>query len=160
MHGAPQKEHEWLMRLVGDWTFEGEGISDPGQPPHKIGGSETARSIGGMWLQIEGHVPGGSEGPDMTSQITLGYDPAKGRFVGSFIASVMNMMWLYEGQLDADGKVLTLDARGPTMTGGWTDYQDIFTQVDADHWRLTSRIKGEDGSWTQFMSSDHRRVKA
>lgn len=161
MHGAPQKEHEWLMQLIGDWSYEGEGVGAPDQPPQKMSGSENVRSLGGMWLQIEGRMPG-EGGQDMISIITLGYDPAKQRYVGSFIASVMNMMWLYEGQLDESGKVLTLDARGPVFgdEAKWTDYQDIISLVDADHWRLTSRIKGEDGNWTQFMSSDHRRVKA
>lgn len=160
MHGEPQKEHLWLQQLLGAWTYEGEGFAGPDQPPEKMSGSETVRTLGGLWIQIEGRAPGPG-GAEMSSIITLGYDPAKQSYVGSFIASVMTMMWLYEGQLDESGKVLTLDARGPVfgVEGKWADYQDIVTIVDRDHWRLSSQVKGDDGKWTQFMSSEHRRVK-
>ncbi len=161
MHGEPQKEHLWLQQLLGAWTYEGESFAGPDQPPEKMSGSETVRTLGGLWIQIEGRTPG-PDGAEMSSIITLGYDPAKQSYVGSFIASVMTMMWLYEGQLDESGKVLTLDARGPVfgVEGKWADYQDIVTIVDRDHWRLSSQVKGDDGRWTPFMSSDHHRVKA
>ena len=32
---------------------------------------------------------------------TLGYDPAKKKYVGTFIASVMTHLWIYSGSLDA-----------------------------------------------------------
>jgi len=28
----PQKEHEWLQRLVGEWTYESECSMEPGKP--------------------------------------------------------------------------------------------------------------------------------
>lgn len=31
----PQKEHEWLNKLVGNWTFEAECFMGPGQPTMK-----------------------------------------------------------------------------------------------------------------------------
>jgi hypothetical protein len=49
--------------------------------------------------------------------MTLGYDPAKKRFVGSFVASMMTFLWLYDGELDAAQKVLKLDAEGPSFAG-------------------------------------------
>ena len=74
----------------------------------------------------------------MKSIITLGYDPAKQRFVGSFIASCMTHLWPYEGTLDATGKVLTLDSEGPSFSGDGTTvkYQDIVEIVDDDNWML------------------------
>lgn len=75
--------------------------------------------------------------------MTLGFDPAKGRFVGSFIASMMSMMWLYEGSLDAEGKSLVLDTEGPSMTGdgSMAKYQDVITFLSPDHRTLTSRAR-------------------
>src|SRR5262249_30739426 len=114
MKTEPQQEHHWLEKLVGEWTFESEAIMGPGQPPVKSRGTETVRSIGGLWVQCEGQgeMPGG--GP-VTSVITLGYDPVKSRFVGTFIASMMANLWVYEGRLDAAAKVLTLDVEGPSF---------------------------------------------
>jgi hypothetical protein len=158
MNAKPTKEHLWLQRLVGDWTFDGECLMGPDQPPMKSSGKCTTRSLGGFWTLNEGtgEMPGGGEA---TSIITLGYDPAKGKFVGSFVASMMTHMWLYEGSLDASGKVLTLDAEGPSMTGdGMAKYQDIVTVENDNHWILSSQMQGPDGNWIKFMSAHYRRV--
>ena len=46
--------------------------------------------------------------------MTLGYDPAKKRFVGTWVGSMMAHLWVYEGSMDAEEKVLTLSAEGPS----------------------------------------------
>jgi hypothetical protein len=163
MKAEPQKEHQWLHKLVGDWTFEGECSMGPGQPPMKNAGVESVRSLGGLWTVGEGHgeLPDGS-GP-ATSIMTLGYDPQKGCFVGSFVASMMSHLWIYEnGTLDATGKVLTLDARGPSFSGDGAiaDYQDIIAWMSDDQRTLSSRMRGEDGSWGPvFMTAHYRRKR-
>lgn len=156
----PQKEHAWLQNLVGEWTSEMECVMGPDQPPIKNKGIESVRSIGGLWTMGEGsgEMPDGNK---MTSMMTLGYDPQKQRFVGTFIASMMTHMWVYEGTLDAAGKVLTLDTEGPGMSGDgkMMKYKDIITFVDNDHRILTSRVQSDDGQWTEFMTAHYRRKK-
>ncbi|HYJ57972.1 MAG TPA: DUF1579 domain-containing protein [Methyloceanibacter sp.] len=160
MKADVQKEHLWLQRLEGDWTFEAECVMGPDQPPAKSRGIYTARSLGGLWTLLEGE----GESPDgslVKSIITLGYDPAKQRFVGSFIASCMTHLWPYEGTLDATGKVLTLDSEGPSFSGDGSlaKYQDIVEIVDDDHWILRSRAPGEDGKWIEFMTAHYSRKR-
>jgi hypothetical protein len=156
MNAEPQKEHRWLGKLVGEWTYESEAVMGPGQPPVKSRGTEAVRSIGGVWVQGEGQgeMPGGSPA---TMIITLGYDPAKKRFVGTFIGSMMTHMWLYDGQLDGD--VLTLDAEGPSFTdpNKTAKYQDILEIVSDDHRILSSQVQGDDGRWQRFMTAHYRR---
>lgn len=41
----PQKEHQWLHQLVGEWTYETECVMGPDKPPAKFKGSETILSI-------------------------------------------------------------------------------------------------------------------
>jgi hypothetical protein len=160
MMAEPTKEHRWLTRLVGEWDFEGECMMGPDQPPMKSGGRGSIRSLGGLWILNEGsgEMPGGGE---MKSIITLGYDPTKGKFVGTFIASMMTHLWNYEGSLDASGKVLTLDAEGPSMAGdgGMANYQDIVTVENDNHWILSSQMQGPDGQWMKFMTAHYRRRK-
>ncbi len=95
----------------------------------------------------------------MKSLITLGFDRAKGKFVGSFVASMMTHMWPYEGTLEGD--VLTLDSHGPSLIGdGSTQpYQDVVEIVDDDHWILRSRAPGPDGQWFEFMTAHYRRQR-
>lgn len=53
MKAEAQKEHEWLHKLVGEWSFEGECGMGPDQPPMKSTGSETVRSLGGLWTSAK-----------------------------------------------------------------------------------------------------------
>jgi hypothetical protein len=159
MKADVQKEHLWLQKLNGNWSFEGECMMGADQPSQKSTGSCKIHSLGGLWTLAEGE----GEGPDGTpvkSIITLGYDPAKKRFVGSFIASCMTHLWTYDGTLDKTGKVLTLDTEGPNFSGdgSMSKYQDIIEIVDDNHWILRSRAPGEDGKWVQFMEGHYRRV--
>ena len=153
----PQKEHQWLQRLVGEWTVEGECSMGQDQPPMKTTGRETVRSFGGLWTIGEGtgDMPDGS----CDSIMTLGYDLQRNRFVGTFVAAAMTHLWLYNGTLDDAGKVLTLDSEGPSFAGDGTmaKYQDIIEFHSEDHRTLSSQFLGPDGKWVPFMKAHYRR---
>jgi hypothetical protein len=160
MHVQPQSEHRWLQRLVGEWTFETEAVMGPGQPTHKHSGEESVRALGDVWVLCEGRgeMPGGGVGLTI---MTLGYDAAKKRFVGTFIGSMMTNLWVYDGQLDPAGRVLTLDTEGPSFTaeGKLTQYKDCIEFRSDDHRVLTSQALGEDGQWRQFMTANYWRKR-
>ena len=160
MNATPQKEHRWLEKLVGEWTSEAEAVMEPGKPPETCRGTESVRSLGGLWIVAEGkgEMPGG--GP-ATMVLTLGYDPQKKRYVGTWIGSMMTYLWVYDGSLDAAEKVLTLNAEGPNMMaeGKMAKYQDRIEMKSDDHRVLTSHLLGEDGTWHQFMTAHYRRKK-
>ena len=116
------------------------------------------RSLQGMWLISEGCGESSEEGP-WSSIMTLGYDPALGRYVGTFVGSMMSNVWMYQGKLDASGKRLVLDTTGPSFDGsGPCNYRDAIEPVDADTWLLNSEMQNDDGSWTQFMHGKHSRA--
>jgi hypothetical protein len=160
MMAKPQKEHEWLQKLVGDWTMEAEASMGPDKPAEKTRGTESVRSLGGLWYLAEGQgeMPGG--GP-ATMLMTLGYDPQKQRYGGTWIGSMMTHLWVYDGELDAAGKMLTLNADGPSMAaeGKMTKYRDVIEFKSDDHRVLTSHLLGDDGQWHQFMTAHYRRRK-
>jgi hypothetical protein len=160
MKAEPQKEHDWLQKLVGEWTYEGEAMMGPGKPPEKFKGSESVRSVGGVWVLCEGRgeMPGGEMA---TTLMTLGYDPQKKRYVGTWIGSMMTYLWLYDGSLDAAEKTLTLNADGPSMAGDGklAKYKDAIEIKSDDHRVLTSHLLGDDGEWRGFMTAHYRRKK-
>src|SRR5215207_9489606 len=92
MKSEPQEEHAWLKKLVGDWTYEGECVMGPDQPPSKSGGVETVRMLGDFWMVAdgEGEMPGGGAAKMV---MTLGFDPGKSRFVGSWYGTMMPVMY-------------------------------------------------------------------
>lgn len=160
MNAEPQAEHRWLQQLVGEWTFETEATMGPDQPQMKSQGTETVRAIGELWVQGEGRgeMPGGGMA---TMILTLGYDPKKKRFVGTWIGSMMTHLWIYDGERDASGRVLTLNAEGPDMAtaGKMARYRDVVEILSEDHRMLTSHMLGDDGNWQPFMKAHYRRKK-
>ncbi|POR50428.1 DUF1579 domain-containing protein [Bosea psychrotolerans] len=159
MKAEPQKEHEWLAELVGEWATEMDCSMGPDQPRQTFKGTESVRSLGGLWTLGEGRgeMPDGCTGRTL---MTLGFDPAKGRFVGSFIGSMMTHQWLYDGALDETGTALVLDSEGPAMSGdgSLSAYRDIMTIVSPDHRILTSSVPDGNGGWTEFMTARYRRT--
>ena len=153
----PLAEHKWLEQLVGEWEWEMEAMMGPDQPPVKHTGTDSVRSLT-VWVQCHGShaMPDGGEAKTV---MTLGFDTTKKKFVGTFIGSMMTHLWTYEGELDAAGKVLTLDADGPSFTDPTktTKYQDKIEVVSPDHRILTSQALGGDGQWVQFMTAHYRR---
>lgn len=152
------KEHKWLQQFVGQWSFETECMMGPGGESMKSTGTVAFRGLGELWLVGE-HNGKDPMGDDVISLMSIGYDPAQKCFVGTFIASCMTHMWIYEKGV-LDGNVLTLNAKGPNMMkpGEMSDYQDIVEYISADHHTLKSRLKTDDGKWVQFMEGHYKRT--
>lgn len=159
MKAEPQKEHQWLEKLLGEWTYEFEA-EEPGKPPQKLTGTETVRSLGGLWVICEAQGDG-LAGNTSATIMTLGYDPAKKKYVGTFLGGMMTHLWLYEGDVEGNGKVLTLDSEGPSFTaeGQMAQYKDSIEFLSDDHRTLSSKVQGDDGSWQPFMTMHYHRKK-
>lgn len=153
---TPQKEHEWLQRLVGEWSYEAPGM----EPGSKHVGTETVRSVGGLWVIAEGHGSMPDGGPSI-AMLTLGYDPQKKRFVGTWLGSMMTHLWVYEGSLDASGEALRLETEGPSFTseGKMARYKEVMEFKGDDERVFSSSYLGDDGDWHQFMATRYRRTK-
>lgn len=160
MKSEPQKEHQWLQKMIGDWTYEAECNMGPGQPSSKSSGAESVRSLGGLWVLADGkgQMP---DGMPATMLMTIGYDPRQKKYVGSWVGSMMTHQWIYSGTLDETAKVLTLDCEGPSFSGDGTlaRYQDVIEFKSDDHRILRSQTLGSDGTWNQFMTAHYRRKK-
>lgn len=153
----PQKEHAWLQKMVGNWAYEGEMQGPEGTM--KSSGTETVRPLGDFWVIGEGtgEMPGGDTA---TMIITLGYDADAKKFVGTWIGSMMTKMWVYDCEMDADGKTLRLNAEGPSMSGSGkiVQYQDVIEMVDDNTRKFMGRVQGDDGTWVTFMTMNYRRL--
>ena len=160
MNTEPQKEHQWLQKFLGEWTSEAEATMEPGKPPELFKSTESVRSLGGLWIVAEGQGERPGAGSVVTI-LTLGYDPQKKRYTGTWIGSMMNHLWVYDGGLDAAERVLTLDTEGPGMTdqSKMDRYRDVIEFKSDDHRVLTSRMLGDDGQWHQFLTVNYRRKR-
>jgi len=161
MKTEPRMEHEWLQQLVGTWIFESECTMKPDNVQEKFNGMESVISIGGLWIQGESHgeMPGCDTMADMV--ITLGYDPVKQYFVGTWIGSMMPYLWVYQGSLDADKNILTLHTEGPSChdENKLTKYTDIIEIKSSNQRTLTSLMQGEDGEWHRLVTTSYQRTQ-
>lgn len=154
----PTAQHLWLHKLIGEWSIVSECSMGPGQPPLKNSGREVVRSLGKLWTIGEGTLDT-PDGGSCDSVMTLGYDPERECFVGTFIASVMTHLWPYVGQLDSTGRILTLNSEGPSFSGdgSMAKFQDIIEFVSDDNRTLTAKFLDGEGVWHQFMTTNYRR---
>ncbi|HYO08395.1 MAG TPA: DUF1579 domain-containing protein [Tepidisphaeraceae bacterium] len=160
MQAEPTREHRWLQKLVGNWTYEHRASMGPDKPLETFRGTETVRPIGDLWIVCDGSgaMP---DGDTATMVLTLGFDPQKRRFVGTWIGSMMTHLWHYEGSLDASGNVLVLESEGPSFSpeGGTARYRDSIDLRSDEHRLFSSSVLGPDGAWTTFMNAEYRRAK-
>lgn len=149
------EEHRWLQKLAGSWSFEGQCQTPEGTTKQK--GTQIIRPFGDYWVLAEGVTE--TDGGPMKSIITLGFDPEKKKFVGSFIATMMTHFWIYEGELDAAKNVLPLRSQGPRFDGkpGYAWYEDTIKVVSPNEYLFSGRVQGDDGKWTEFIETTYTR---
>lgn len=149
----PRAEHAFLNRLVGRWQVSAKDMTD-GED-----WVEEVRSLNGIWFLAEGRgkMPGGMPA---TTVLTLGHNSATGKYIGSWIGTMMEHMWVYEGDLSEDGTTLSLYTTGPSfsdpsVTQAYRE-QIIFTGDDTRV--FTSSAGQPDGGWHAFMRADYTRI--
>ena len=154
----PVKEHEWLAQLAGEWESTMKCEAEPGKTVEGKS-SEKARMLGGFWIVSDGK--GEMMGNAFSSILTLGYDPEKKKFVGTWVDSMTSIMWTYTGTLDEATNTLTLETEGPNpMEPGKTaKFKEVIVLKDKDHKTFTSNIQGEDGKWKEMMTATSTRKK-
>jgi hypothetical protein len=146
--GQQPKDHAWLERFVGEWEWVSSGAK----------ATETARMLG-TWMIDEIRIDADSS--PVHGMLTVGYDPSKKKYVGTWIDAKTNFLWIYEGTVDSSGNVLTLETEGPNpmVPGKLFKAKDVHTFTDRDHRTLTSSMLGQDGKWHTFQKVQYRRKK-
>ncbi len=155
MHAEITTQHRWLERLVGTWDVSHEAIM---APPKETTWTEEVRRVGGLWVSCEGRglMP---DGDPAETIMTLGYDPRRDRYIGTWIGSMMTHLWHYDGILEPTGNVLTLHSEGPDFEneGKTLPYQDIITFIDDHHRTLTALVNKPGKGWEKMMEMHYWR---
>jgi hypothetical protein len=147
---TPQKEHAWLEKLAGEWDSE-TTIQPPGQPEMTLKGKETSRMVGGFWYIAE--ATGDMMGVPYTGIMSLGYDINRKQYVGTWVDSMTDYLWVYKGKVE--GNKLTLDAKGPCFLKGpgvMVNFRETLELTDKDHKVFTSSFQEDDGSWVKIVT--------
>ncbi len=153
----PTAEHAFLKKFVGDWATTSYSVASPDQPKMKCEGKMKSRMVGGFWVVTE--TEASFPGMKFTAVQTIGYDEESKKYVGTWIDSMVNHMWKYEGT--EKGDTLTLEATGPNFmaAGEKSQFRDVYEFVSDDDIKVTSLMQAEDGSWNTFMTGTATRIK-
>lgn len=151
-------KHELLKQFVGDWKSTNECDFGLETGPVQTTGTMQSRMLGELWMTSDVLIK--LPGVDADAQLTLGYDAEKKKYVGTWVDSVMNHLWQYEGNVDETGKRFTLNATGPAMDGSGTptEYRDIYEFVADRKFKTTSQVRSSGGDWVTIMSGESIRV--
>ena len=156
---TPTAKHHLLGAFTGEWESEGEIIMGPDIPTVQIKGTETSRMIGGFWFiaDIRSLVT------DMPYEqtLTIGYDVSKKKYIGTVVDSMTSYLWHQEGDIDATGKILTMETQGPcpNTPGELSTYREVTELKTPDHKYFTSSILADDGNWYPVMKINLYRKK-
>jgi hypothetical protein len=154
----PESEHKFLQQFVGEWKSVMKAQMGPGQEM-ECEGTMSSKMLGDIW--VVNKTQGDMMGMTMHALQTIGYDPEKKKYVGTWVDSMHNHLWRYEGTVDQSGKKIMLEAEGPSFTspGDMAMYRDSYEFVSPDRIIATSEVKNEDGEWQVFMTGEITRTE-
>lgn len=148
------EHHKILRRLTGEWRMvssTGHPDYDPEDPAKRW--TETGRMLGDLWAIIEtrGPMP---DGEPAEMLMTIGYDPALGRYTGTWTGSMMDYLWIYRGWVEDEGQTLVLEADGPDFDtpGKSAVYRDVIRFLPDGTRSFTGSVQQQDGTFREFMT--------
>lgn len=153
------REQQWLKKLEGEWDTEWKISMQPNQPPQAASGTDSVRSLGDHWIIAEAKTK--MMGTPYNGMLSLGYDPKKKHFIGTWIDSFGCQLWVYKGTLNEAGDTLTLETEGPSLLAPDKTalYKEVIRMTDKDSRTFTSSIETDEGIWKKILAVEYRRKK-
>ena len=113
---AQGKELDVLKQDVGTWDCEMKmWMSGPDSDPMVVKGTEKLEMFGGIWQMSEFKADMG--GVTFEGRGTVGYDPVKKKYIGTWIDSMNPYMSYMEGTYDESEKSMTMMMKGTGPDG-------------------------------------------
>lgn len=152
--GKPGSEQKHFQRLVGTWDAT---VTMHGAPSSKA--VETNRMMGGTWLISE--FKSEMAGEVFEGHAMYGFDPDKKKYVGAWVDTQSTAFQLTEGDLSADGQVLTMsgEMKNP-MGAGMVQVKmiDAFSDGDTRLFAMKMPVPGG-GADVDLMTIAYKRRK-
>jgi hypothetical protein len=147
------KEHLALKDGVGTWDYVMKFREGPDKPEQEVKGIQTVTQVGDFWIVFDIKTDN-MMGMPWHGHGTVGYDPKKKKYVGTFVESMSSDRMLGEGTMDAAGKVLTMD-----WDGGHMKMREVSERKDKDTGTMTMTMIGPDGKEMPGFTISYKRKK-
>ena len=111
MRAEPTAEHKVVAADVGTWDCEMKiWMAGPDADPMVVKGTEVNEMFGPYWLISKFKADMG--GQNFEGRASLGYDPSKKKFVGTWFDTMNPFMSHMEGTYDKETKTMTMMTTG------------------------------------------------
>jgi hypothetical protein len=148
---GPGPEHELLKKFAGDWdatvTFQGKESKAV---------SHNRVTLGGLWLVV--HYKGEFAGAPFEGMGATGYDPAKKKYVSTWIDSMSPSLMVMEGDFDKEHKTYTETGEGPGADGKPTKMKSVY-EFQGDDTMVFTMYSIVDGKDQEAFRIAYRRKK-
>jgi hypothetical protein len=153
----PTPFHKYLSEQAGSWDALVKSTV-PGSPPAEDKGTETIAMMSGLWQLTD--FKGTFGGTPFLGHGVMGYDPAKKKYVGTWVDSMTDKLIIMEGTADTAGKVLTMTyEQADPASGQMTKYRNVHEMKDSDTRTFTMSQVGADGKDVTLMTITYKRRK-
>lgn len=151
----PGPQHQKLAANAGVWDAAMEFHNPDGSAMKSTGVSTMTHGLGGFWLFDD--FTGDFMGAPFHGKGATGFDPVKGKYVGTWMDSMSPSMMVLEGDFDAAGKVLTMTGMVVGMDGKPAKHRMVTTHVDAKTMRFEMFVTGADGKEMKMLTITYTR---
>jgi hypothetical protein len=151
-------EHHRLAESVGVWDAALVYTNDDGTAAKSSGISVRRQPLGEFW--VVDNFTAQLMGQAFKGQGTTGYDPAKKKYVGTWVDSLSPSIMVVEGNYDATGKILTMQGMGPSADGKPVMHKLVTTTKDQNTQVFEMFVPDADGKDQLLMTITYsRRVR-
>ncbi len=150
----PVKEHELLKREVGVWDATSRFWLAPGTEPQQSKGVETCEMCGPFWLLST--YEGEFGGIKFVGKGQLGYDKETGKFVSTWIDSMVEDMLSSTGTYNAETKEMTLTGKSTDWMTGKKKTVKMITRYEGEdkkHFEIHEMTEGTT-EWVKTLEID------
>ncbi len=146
-------EHQRLAHGVGTWDATVKSwMQGPHSEPVVSKGVETVKLMpGGLWSLSEFHGKFGDM--DFHGNGQSGYDPAKKKYIGTWVDSMETTIMMMEGDFDPQTKTLTMYSKGTGPDGKPYDAKMVEVYKDKENRVFTMSMKSDEtkGEYVKIM---------
>jgi hypothetical protein len=153
----PGPEHERLKKDVGAWDASVKSWNAPDTEPMEWTGVETsALQPGGFWLLTS--FKGDLGGMEFCGNSTTGYDPAKKKYISTWVDSMTPTLTVSEGTYNAANQELTMTGSMVDPSSGKPAQIRSVSKYNADGTRtMTMFMKPEGGDEFKMMEVHYKK---
>lgn len=153
----PTEHHKLLMKSVGKW----EGtltMTMPGMPTEGVAATEEITAFGPFWTTSRFECD--FMGMPFMGSGSMGYDPAKGKYLGTWIDNMSPALAVMEGEMDEESGKLTMHYEAMNqMTGEMTPHSNVMTMSENAYTLEFYMGEGDDAQHTMTISMKRKMEK-